>query len=70
MKHLTRGIGGQLASEKQVLASLDSGFGKSKQMVKDVTSKLDTFIGQASGSIVTYVILFTVCLIVLIYKLS
>lgn len=52
------------------MAKLDSGFDKSKLMVTKTLSKMDDLINKGSGSIWTYVVIFVIMILGLLYKLT
>ena len=59
-----------MKEEKDVINSLDSNFDKTKLMVTKVAARVDDMIVKASGSMCSYVLLFTIIIIALVYKLT
>lgn len=68
MHSISKHLGVQLKDEKPLLASLGSGFDRSKEFVNKVMSNMDGMLNRASGSMLPYIILFTIILLSLIYK--
>ena len=69
IKQLTNGITNQMKTDEAVLSTLNSGFDRSKAMVQRTLSKMDGFIGHASTSMTTYIVLFVIMMMALLYKL-
>jgi hypothetical protein len=68
MHTISKHLGVQLKDEKPLLAGLGSGFDQSKEFVNKVMSNMDGMLNRASGSMLPYIILFTIILLSLIYK--
>ncbi len=51
------------------MSSLSSGFDKTKALAQRTLSKMDNFIGQASTSMTTYIALFVIMIVALIFKI-
>jgi len=58
-----------MKSDEAVLTTLNSGFDRSKALVQKTLSKMDNYIGKASTSMTTYIVLFVVMIFALLYKL-
>ena len=68
IKNMSRNIGGQLDEEKKIQGDLDTGFVKSKELIGQVVSGMDTMLNQASDNICCYIALFTFIMIALLVK--
>jgi hypothetical protein len=69
MKNLSKGLGSQIVDEKTLLGGLDRGFDNTKKLVASAMQNMDGMLSKASGSICTYIVLFTIIILALIYKL-
>ena len=70
IKQITNGIGGQMRDERGLLAQLDSTFLSTKKQVGEIMGRMDDVVGKASNSMFSYVILFTIILVALLWKFS
>ena len=70
MKNLSKGINHQIADEKTLLGGLSNGFDNTKKLVAAAVQRMDGMLTQASGSICTYIVIFTVMIVALVYKLK
>lgn len=70
IKQLTSGISTQIKSDEEVISKLSSGFDKTKALAQKTLSKMDNFIGQASTSMSTYIALFVIIIVALIFKVA
>ena len=68
MKTLTSGISNQIKDDDKVINALSGGFDRSKALVSRTLGRMDNLIGQASSSMTTYIVLFLVMLLALMYK--
>ena len=64
-----KGINQHLEEEKDVIKDVDSGMDKANSLVKSSLGKLDEMISSASGNMWVYVVMFTILLVGLAYKL-
>ncbi len=69
MKNLSKGINHQIADEKSLLGGLGQGFDNTKKLVAAAVHKMDGMLTRASGSIFTYIVIFTIMIVALVYKL-
>jgi len=70
MKNLSKGINHQIADEKNLLGGLSNSFDNTKKLVAAAVQRMDGMLTQASGSIFTYIVIFTIMIVVLVYKLK
>ena len=56
--------------DKTVLNSLDGGFDKTKIMLGKTLGRLDDMISKGSGSLCCYVVLFTIMILAILFKLG
>jgi hypothetical protein len=70
MRNLSKHLGGQLEEEKQLISTLGQTFDKSKEMLGKAMNSLDGMVTRASGSSLPYIILFTIMILALIFKLQ
>ncbi len=70
MKNLSKGINHQIADEKTLLNNLGSGFENTKKLVASVMQGMDGMLTKASGSMCTYIVIFTIMIVALVYKLK
>jgi hypothetical protein len=70
MKNLSSGINHQIVEEKNLLKDIDSGFENTKKLVASAIRGLDGMLTKASGSMCTYIVIFTIMIVVLVYKLK
>lgn len=70
MHQISSQLGAQLSSETSVLKDLGSGFDRSKELVGKVIINIDGMLEKASGSILPFVVVFTVMILALIAKLQ
>lgn len=70
MKNLSKGINHQIADEKTLLNNLGSGFESTKKLVASVMQGMDGMLTKASGSMCTYIVIFTIMIVALVYKLK
>jgi len=68
MKSLTSGISNQIKVDEQIIGTLSGGFDRSKALLSRTLGRMDSFVGEASASIYTYIVLFLVVIFALIYK--
>ena len=70
MRNLSKHLGTQLEDQKPILEKLEGGFDRSKTLVYKVMGNMDSMLSRASGSMCPYIVLFTIMILALIYKLS
>lgn len=70
MKSLSKGINHQISDEKTLLGGLSSGFDNTKKLVASVVQGMDGMLTKASGSMCTYIVIFTIMIVALVYKLK
>ena len=70
MKNLSKGINHQIAEEKNLLKDLGNGFENTKKSVATVMRGMDGMLTKASGSMCTYIVIFTIMIVALVYKLK
>ena len=59
-----------MRDERGLLAQLDSTFLSTKKQVGEIMGRMDDVVGKASNSMFSYVILFTIILVALLWKFS
>ena len=69
MHQISSQLGAQLSSETSVLKELGSGFDRSKELVGKVMKNIEGRREKASGSIIPFIVVFTVMICALIFKL-
>ena len=69
MKNLSKVLNGQITEEKTILAGLGTSFDNTKKLVASAMQRMDGMLTKASGSMCTYIIIFTIMIIALVYKL-
>ena len=52
------------------MSTLSSGFDKTKALAQKTLSRMDNFIGEASSSMTTYIALFVIIIVALIFKVA
>jgi len=52
------------------MSTLSSGFDKTKALAQRTLSRMDNFIGEASSSMTTYIALFVIIIVALIFKVA
>lgn len=70
IKGISMGLGNQLKDDETVISGLNSGFDRTKQMLGKTFSKMDEMVTRGSTSIWTYVVIFVVIFLALLYKLG
>ncbi len=70
IKSIGFGLSNQLKEDKAILSTLDGGFDKTKMMVSKTLSKMDEMVSKGANSMWTYVLIFTIMLLALLYKLG
>jgi hypothetical protein len=70
IKNITKGMTNQIKEDSTVINKLDSGFDKTKMMIGKTLGKLDNMISRGSNSMGCYIILFTIMLLAILYKLT
>lgn len=69
MKNLSTVLNNQITEEKSLLTGLGSGFDNTKKLVAFTMQRMDGMLTKASGSMCTYIVIFTIMIIALVYKL-
>ena len=69
MKNLSTVLNNQITEEKSLLTGLGSGFDNTKKLVASTMQRMDGMLTKASGSMCTYIVIFTIMIIALVYKL-
>ena len=59
-----------MVDDESLVADIDKGFDKNKNLVKNTLGKIDKVLTSASGNIMCYVLLFVIMVVALLYKLT
>ena len=70
MKGISMGLTNQISEDKTIISKLDGGFDKTKMLVGKTLGKLDDMVTKGSNSMCTYVVIFVIMLLALLYKLG
>ena len=70
IKSISLGLNNQIKDDVNLIQKLDSGFDKTKLMVTKTLGKLDDMVTKGSNSVWTYVVIFVIIFLALLYKLG
>ena len=70
IRSITSGLGGQLKEDKSLLSKMDESFGNTKKQISEVMGRMDEVIGKASHSIWCYVLIFTIMIVAILWKMT
>ena len=70
IKSISLGLSNQLETDEKVIGQLGSSFDRTKELVGKTLGKLDELVTRGSNSLWTYVLIFFLIFVGLLYKLS
>ena len=70
IKSISLGLSNQLEADEKVIGQLGSSFDRTKELVGKTLGKLDELVTRGSNSLWTYVLIFVLIFVGLLYKLS
>ena len=70
IKEISGAIKNRMIDDESLMADIDRGFDKNKNLMKTTVNKIDKVLTSASGNIMCYVFLFVVMVLTLLYKLT
>jgi len=70
IKSISLGLSNQLETDEKVIGQLGSSFDRTKELVGKTLGKLDELVTRGSNSLWTYVLIFVLIFVGLLYKLS